>query len=458
MIKIKNNDFYHVFLKLLNLTLLKIILNLNIKGMKIKKIEVKNLKAIAAENIDLNGCSAIITAGNNKGKSTLLKSLIDRFRGEIPDKIVKQGEENGFSVMELTDGSKIEWKFTEKGESFSFTTKEGIKQTSGVLKAIGEKYFGRRFDIDSFLNSTPKSQKAELQRLIGLDFTEIDNKYKISFDNRTNANRDLKNHIAKNIIKPEKIDKPEIESIESEIAKIKSKNELILIDWRQKNQNNLKAIQDFNLKQSEIKSKKDISIDCMVQLKEIGFESNELNIFVESFKPEPLKELKNLPDPEIENTDELTEKLRLANNQLRVYDSYCNQLEMYDRWVYEGKNLREIANKYDNEVKEIESQKLEMLKAAKIPAEFKITEDGILYNNLPLTNAQISSSSKYIAALKLGFLALGEIKTMHFDASFLDKNSLSEIEKWANENNLQLLIERPDFDGGDIKYDLINNC
>ena len=45
---------------------------------------------------------------------------------------------------------------------------------------------------------------------------------------------------------------------------------------------------------------------------------------------------------------------------------------------------------------------------------------------------------------------------MHFDASFLDKNSLAEIQLWANENDLQLLIERPDYDGGDIQYKIIN--
>jgi hypothetical protein len=37
----------------------------------------------------------------------------------------------------------------------------------------------------------------------------------------------------------------------------------------------------------------------------------------------------------------------------------------------------------------------------------------------------------------------------------LDKNTLAEIQTWANENDLQLLIERPDFDGGEIKYTLI---
>ncbi len=69
---------------------------------KIKTISISNLKAIAELTIDLNGCSAIITGGNNKGKSTLLKSLPDRIRGERPELIVNDGEEEGKGEMTLT--------------------------------------------------------------------------------------------------------------------------------------------------------------------------------------------------------------------------------------------------------------------------------------------------------------------------------------------------------------------
>ena len=62
----------------------------------------------------LDGCSVIVTAGNEKGKTSILRGLIDRFRGEKPDIIVRTGCANGLNSIELTDGSKIEWKFTEK--------------------------------------------------------------------------------------------------------------------------------------------------------------------------------------------------------------------------------------------------------------------------------------------------------------------------------------------------------
>lgn len=62
----------------------------------------------------------------------------------------------------------------------------------------------------------------------------------------------------------------------------------------------------------------------------------------------------------------------------------------------------------------------------------------------------------------MGALKLGEVGALHFDASTLDRVTLYEIEKWAQEfpgveGGLQLLIERPAFEGGDISYELICN-
>ena len=51
---------------------------------KIKSIKVENYKALENEQVELNGSSIIMIAGNNKGKSSLLKGLIDRFQGNKP--------------------------------------------------------------------------------------------------------------------------------------------------------------------------------------------------------------------------------------------------------------------------------------------------------------------------------------------------------------------------------------
>jgi hypothetical protein len=120
--------------------------------------------------------------------------------------------------------------------------------------------------------------------------------------------------------------------------------------------------------------------------------------------------------------------------------------------------LKKASDNYfevNEQIKKILSDKEEMIRLSDMPEGFGFSEDGITYNGLPFNKKSLSSSSLYIAALKLATRGLGEVKTLHFDASFLDKNSLMQVYEWAESNNLQLLIERPDFEGGEITYEII---
>jgi hypothetical protein len=236
------------------------------------------------------------------------------------------------------------------------------------------------------------------------------------------------------------------------IPKIRKKKQA----WSEQNTKHLAEIESFNNSQRK-KHQIYLTVQrCQTTLFDFGFSSNELNIFVEALKPAELKEVATLPEPDYIPTHEILEKIDLANDQLRAYDSYIRDLQTYENWVNEGKQARENFNKLDESVKAIEAKKLEIIKNANMPAEFEITNDGILYKGFELSDSQISTSAKYIAALKLGALCLGELQTMHFDASFLDNESLKEVRNWASENDYQLLIERPDYDGGEIRYNLIS--
>jgi hypothetical protein len=244
--------------------------------MKIKRIEVTNLKAISNEIADFNGCSAIITAKNDAGKSTLLKGLIDRFRGEAPKIILKEGEEKGFSFMELTDGSRIEWKFTDKTESFSFTTSEGIKITQGVLSTIGKTYFGVKFDIDKFLQSSQSVQNEMLSDLLGLDFSGIDQRYKIAYDERTLLNAEVKRLRAIAKTKPEVVEKPEIEVLKKEKADIEAANKKLNDQYDIDNLAHQKAITDQNKINDDLRTKKKNAEDAFV-----WFEKYRTSIFAD---------------------------------------------------------------------------------------------------------------------------------------------------------------------------------
>lgn len=402
--------------------------------MKINKIRVHNFKAVENETLDFSGLSAIITAKNNSGKTSVLRGMIDRFRGEKPQIIVKQGQEKGFNVLELTDGSRIEWKFTEKSESFAYITSEGMKKTTGVIQALSDKYFGTSFDIDKFLNLSAKEQEKKLLALLGVDLEGIDARYKIAYENRRDLNRDLKTIISEARERPVEVQKIDITPLQAKV----------------------KSIEEHNSRAGVLESKYKREAELLKSIKDQLSGSVFEDFFDNARAEQALNELKNdIPDKK--DIDAVRTELEEAKMNNVRFESYKTNLKQYEDWVKRGKEARRLAEEADREVKRIEAERTELLENANLPDDFSFDESGLLFRGFPLSNSQLSTSSKYIAALKLARIGLGELQTLHFDASTLDNESLSEVQGWASAEGLQLLIERPDYDGGEIKVEILES-
>lgn len=118
--------------------------------MKIHKIKIQNMKSVSLSEVEMSGASIIVTAGNGKGKTTLLRSFFDRILESKNDKILKHGEEKGLYSIEFTDGNRVEWEFSEKSEKLTLITDSGLKVNS--INQIKQFFFGKdSFDIDEFL-------------------------------------------------------------------------------------------------------------------------------------------------------------------------------------------------------------------------------------------------------------------------------------------------------------------
>lgn len=403
---------------------------------KVKKITVSNLKAVSELTADFNGCTAIITGGNNKGKSSFLKSLPERLRGNKPDIILKHGEENGFAEWELTTGEKFLWSFDDKKEKLTFISEKNIKQS--VTKELSTVYFPAVFDVDEFLNSTPAKQKAVLQKLTGIDFTEFDRAYKHAYEERTFANRKLVEEKAKKVLVDPDLPAEETptEDLEKELNGIDAHNLRHkqatdgIARYQQQVADNEKEIAELQAKIKTVEAKNTA----------IAAEIVKGNIWL----MDPNNQRK-------ENAEQLKEQISKVKEENRLI-AENNKAKLQEQNIVKAENNARLC---DEEVKRLEAEKLEVIKNASMPEGFGFSDEGITYNGFEFNKEQLSSSAIYIAALKLAAIGLGEVKTLHFDASFLDKNSLSEIEQWAAENDLQLLIERPDYEGGEIEYQIL---
>lgn len=404
---------------------------------KIKKITVSNLKAVSSLTADFNGCTAIITGGNNKGKSSFLKSLPDRLRGNKPDLVLKNGEKEGFAEWELTTGEKFIWSFDEKKEKLTFITERNIK--TSLTKDISTHYFPPVFDVDTFLNSTPAKQKAVLQKLTGIDFTEIDQLFKQAYEERTWANKKLAEEKARLQLIDPSLPAEELPTDESE-------KELAGIDVHNFRYTNIKKGVEEKKKQID-ENDKEIA-ELQAKITTIQNKNIALNADIENGS-KWMAEDKNKLKLNAEELKQQLTALKEKNKEISLNNKNKEQQAVVEK-------AEQNARHADEAVKRIEAEKLEVIKDASMPDGFGFGDDGITYNGYEFTKEQLSSSGIYIAALKLAALGLGEVKALHFDASCLDKNSLAEIEQWAEANDLQLLIERPDFDGGEIEYQIVS--
>lgn len=418
-------------------------------SIKVKKIKVQNLKAVGSAELDLNGCSVLVIGKNNSGKTTILTALPDRLRGSKPEaiKVIKHDETEGVAEWELTDGTKLIWSLdtkTKSGERLVIVKydTEGKEERGSITEAIMKEYFPEIFDVDAFLLSSPAKQRKTLQQLAGVDFTKIDDLYKVAYDDRTYANRNRDD--AKALLKP----------INNTLAAVED------IDTANKLQQEISGIDSHNSRYTEaenglVKIKKDLTTE--------ESELKKLQALVKSSEAK-IKELKtrvdtgekwigkaeNKPKDEahIEKITQQLHEVNLQNTKIKANNEAILQKDKLEK-------LTEEATRADNKVKAIIADKDKLIRSAKMPEGFGFSDDGITYNGFDFDKISQSSSARYIAGLKLAKMLIGKVSCLHFDASFLDKNSLTEVERWANENDLQLLIERPDFEAGEIHYELI---
>lgn len=398
--------------------------------MKVKTIRVKNIKAITETEVDFNGCTAIITGWNNKWKSTLLKSLPDRIRGIKPEQIVKIWETEWSAEWELTDGSKIQWKIDEKGkETFIYILPNGLEVKDWVLKFLQDKYFGDGFDIDKFLLATPKEQTKMLQKIIGEWIEEAQEEYKKAYSDRTEKNSILKNEKAKAI----ESDMWDVPLQEKDIISLQT-------SIRQANDKN----QDYNSLIQTLAEKQNKLDHIDKEIARLQWERSLVEWAKKSLE-ERAKTMEKIDvsklEIELAEAIEYNKKVLNHNNILRQWVSLDVAQKNWDE--------------ADAKVKELEQKIKDIMAKSPLPEWLTIDEDWVKYRWLPLSKEQLSSSAVYIVALKLGSLWMGALKTLFFDASYLDKNSLDEIQEWAEKSGFQLLIERPDYEGWEISYKII---
>lgn len=399
---------------------------------KIKTISVYNLKAVSGLSMDFNGCTAIITGGNNTGKTTFLRSLIDRIKGVKNPDIIKHGEKEGSAEIELTNGERFVWTIEKKEygikEKLIFVSKFNVKKS--ITKDLVNKYFPSKFDIDKFLVESPKKQQETLEKLLDIDISSLNEEYKYAFEDRTYLNKRMKEELAKcgDIKEGIASELHDISGMQTEIQNAEIahvKHESLIVQQ-------VKMEERFDDIDAQIVRLQDERHD-------LGSDIHDINIKINHFD-KPVC------------TDNALKKIQLLTEENKVIEQNNRNKEQHQ--IHSECQLE--YEKVDYQVKEIMEKRKEILRNADLPKGFELGENGLTVDGYPLSKEALSSSSIYISALKISSMTSGSVKCFNFDASYLDKNSLQNIEEWAAEHNYQLLIEMPDRNGGEITYNIVS--
>ena len=157
--------------------------------MKIVKLQAQNIKNLKAIEITPDGNVIQLTGKNGAGKSAILDAIFSGLTGAKIDDVIRHGEKKGEVEINLGDFI-IRRVYKNDSDRLEITNPEGLKFTSP--QTMLDKLLGKlTFDPLSFKDLKPIKQRELLMNMVGLDFADLDKKYKELYDARTLVNRDI---------------------------------------------------------------------------------------------------------------------------------------------------------------------------------------------------------------------------------------------------------------------------
>lgn len=379
--------------------------------MKVESVEVKNFKAIAHEKIDIKGSNVYVLGKNGVGKSSFLDAIFRIINGgDMPAKLVKEGEEKGYVDITLDNGIIIKAKFNSKNEKVSISVESADGAAYKSPRTMLDEMAGViDFDINEFFNKTPQKQIDFIKHLVGIDFTDLDDEKKKAFDERTVINAKVKDLESKQVFFKEPIaeEKP-IDAIQKEISEASEKNKNIA-DVKSRNNSRKETIAKLKSELSDLEEKERAATE-----------------WLEAFENQPV------------DTEELQASITKA---IALNDEVKKSLQakkLYD----ELKAAVESQTILNDKLKEIEETKRRVISEASMPVDgLSFSDNELFYNGLPFDKNQINTAQQIIIGLQINMALLKDIKIARFDGSLLDASNIEMVEAWAKENDLQLFVE-----------------
>ena len=391
--------------------------------MKIIEFRAERFKRLSAVEITPEGNTVIISGRNGQGKSSVLDAIWLALGGgnAVKDSAttvpIKDGETNAVVRLDLGD-IIVTRKWTANGSTLTVEGADGRKYNSP--QTLLDTLVGAiSFDPLSFSKMSAAEQRMQLLSLTNLpiDPDKLDADRRELYDKRTIVNRDIK------VLQAELSGTPYTEGVGDEEASISDIAKRISVEQEQ-----LNKIQSFRRCLDEDREKAE-SLRA-----EIAQKTKELYELVEKItKAEALSSA--FVEPNIEKTQADLENAEQRNRLVRQNKKH-NELKL------KAKAKTAESDALTQQIEAIDKTKKDAFLNAKFPVPgLSVDDDGVLYNGIPFR--QCSSAEQLKICVAIASALNPKIRVIRVaDASLLDSESLNAIATIADEQDIQIWLER----------------
>ena len=408
-------------------------------SLKIVKLQSENIKRLKAIEIVPVGNTVVVSGKNDQGKSSCLDSIEYALGGRqsICEEPIRKGQQKARIVCDLGE-IVVERKFSAStGESTITVRGKGgapVKRPQELLDSLCSHV---AFDPLSFVRMKAQEQWEALSKLVGLDFTDLNTKRQVAYDERTIAGRQLDAAKARIPEFPFYADAPDKEINVSEcqvkLEKIKAQ--------REANATVRSAVARAKLMldslENTIKRSADRETELLAQLKDVQ-EAKAKHIAGLAKAKSDLAD-SELAASKLAEDDEQQVLTELAN--LNSINSKVQANVRHTKANEEIQRHQFTVDKLTHEIESVDQEKTDRLAWTEFPLPgLSLDDNRVLLNGVPFTQA--SQARQLQAAVAIGLALNPKVRVILCrDASLLDDDSMKLMAELAVTRDAQIWME-----------------
>jgi hypothetical protein len=416
---------------------------------RLSHVSIKNFKRISHAELEIGPSLTIIGGRNAQGKTSAIDAIMTLLFGAkfAPPVPVKVGKDSAHIVGTIDTPSgplTVRRIFRTDGSDpfIEVSNAEGMKSTAPQRK-LNEIFNVGAVDPLRFADSPPKEQVAELQKILGIDLSEINRRQANAAEERKAAKRtaqDLEGMYRQ---------LPELGSdIPDEEISVSSLADQLSRANQTNGQREQMAAEILNTQDRIEEMKARIRAE-EAQLAEVQRRIDEMKAKREEVSTNLETRIAQYDAFELIDIAPIQSAIDTAEETNRKVRAKAEREERRKRWA----DAKAKSDSADLAVKAIEDEKRKVLTEAKWPVQgLSFDDDGVTFNGIPFSQA--SSAERLRVSVPLAFaLAPQAPFAVIRDGSLLDDESLKLVAELTTDLGGQLIIERVGSDEGALIFE-----